>query len=127
MQESSNNNRSIPAELISDPYFDRTNYINAEVSYQQGIILDKIDSNNNDIENQSQIPIAYNSWRDPNDPRYPLLNIENDIRSSREDRVLEESIARTRMTNEEFLWLCICFRIFILLLIIAIIVAFACL
>ena len=126
MQET---NPIIPAELISDPYFDRTNYINAEVSYQHGrVILEKIDNNNDNNNNDNmQIPIAYNTWRDPNDPRYPLLNIENDIRSSREDRVLDDSIGRTRMTNEEFLWLCICFRIFILLLIITIIVVFACL
>ena len=120
-----------PAELISDPYFDRSNYINAEVSYQQGIILDKIEhqrennSDNNDIENQ-RMPIAYNSWRDPNDPRYPLLHVE-DTNNNILREMIEDDIPRTRITNEEFLWLCICFRIFILLLIIVIIVVFACL
>ena len=121
------------AELI-DPYFDTTNYINAEVSYQQGIILDKIEHhrNNNDstdIESQRHIPIAYNSWRDPNDPSYPLLRVEdtNTLRALADNRIIEDDIPRTRISNEEFLWLCICFRIFLLLLVIVIIVVFACL
>ena len=109
------------AEIVSDPYFDRSNYIEAQASYQN-IILDK--DIQIDIDSHNDIPIAYNSWREP-DPRFPLLRVEDDIDT--ENRIFEPSIERTRMSNEEFLWLCICFRIFLLLLVIAIIVAFACL
>jgi len=115
------------AEIISDPYFDRSNFIEAEASYQNILLNNdiKIGTNIIDSDSQSNVPLAYNSWRDPIDPRYPLLQVENEI--DIENRVIEHSIERTRMSNEEFLWLCICFRIFLLLLVIAIIVAFACL
>ena len=111
------------AELI-DGYFDRTNYTEAEVSYQHVIAEKDIQiAADTDIPS-SNIPIAYNSWRDPNDPRFPLLQVENEI--DIENRVIEHNIERTRMSNEEFLWCCICFRIFLLLLVITIIVVLAC-